>query len=187
MGHRLSKIYTRTGDQGTTGLADGTRVSKFDLRVEAMGTLDEANSAVGFLLAQSFESARIRTTLIEIQHRLFDAGAQLSMPGHAFILDEHVEALEVALDALNEDLPPLREFILPGGNAAAAACHVARSAARRAERTVWALADSEPLGESLPAWVNRLSDYLFVAARVLARENGGTEPTWQAASKRPAE
>ena len=127
MGHRLSKIYTRTGDQGTTGLADGTRVSKFDLRVAAMGTLDEANPAVGFLLAQSFDSAQIRATLIEIQHRLFDAGAELSMPEHEFILDEHVKALETALDALNEHLPPLREFVLPGGNAAAAAANTVRS------------------------------------------------------------
>jgi cob(I)alamin adenosyltransferase len=187
MGHRLSKIYTRTGDKGTTGLADGSRIDKYDARIEAMGSLDEANSAVGFLLTQSFDSNAIRVTLTNIQHGLFDAGAELSMPGHAFVLDEHVEQLEKALDALNEDLPPLKEFILPGGNAAAAACHLARAAARRAERSLWRLAAESELSEALPMWVNRLSDYLFVAARVLARENGGEAPTWKKASERPAE
>ena len=187
MGHRLSKIYTRTGDQGTTGLADGTRISKYDLRIEAMGALDETNSAVGFLLTQTFASEPIRRMLVEIQHRLFDAGAELSMPDHAFIKDEHVSALEAALDELNENLPPLREFILPGGNVPAAACHMARSLARRAERCLWALADKTSVSATLPTWANRLSDYLFVAARVLAREDGGQEPTWQAASKGPAE
>ena len=187
MGHRLSRIYTRTGDKGTTGLADGSRVDKYDARIEAIGCLDETNSAIGFLLTQSFESGAIRTTLTNIQHMLFDAGAELSMPGHAFIQAEHVEQLEAALDALNEELPPLREFILPGGNAAAAACHMARAAARRAERSLWRLAAEAELPEALPMWVNRLSDYLFVAARVLARENGGAEPTWKKASERPAE
>ncbi len=187
MGHRLSKIYTRTGDKGTTGLADGSRIDKFDARIEAMGALDETNSAIGFLLTQSFESAPIRTTLTNIQHLLFDAGAELSMPGHAFILAEHVEQLEKSLDALNEDLPPLKEFILPGGNAAAAACHLARAAARRSERSLWRLAAETELPATLPAWVNRLSDYLFVAARVLARERGGEAPTWKKASERPAE
>lgn len=179
MGHRLSKIYTRTGDKGTTGLADGSRVDKHSARIEAIGALDETNSAVGLLLAQSFDTDAIRQTLTGVQHRLFDAGAELSMPEHAFITTEHVEQLESALDQLNADLPPLREFVLPGGNVPAAACHVARAAARRAERRVWQLAEHETLGEALPAWINRLSDYLFVAARVLARENGGTEPTWQ--------
>lgn len=187
MGHRLSKIYTRTGDAGTTGLADGTRVSKYDARIEAIGALDEANAVIGFLLTQQFDSGAIRDTLIDVQHRLFDAGAELSMPGHAFIDAPHVAQLETALDALNADLPPLREFILPGGNTAAAACHMARAAARRAERCVWQLAEDVELGEALPKWVNRLSDYLFVAARVLARENGGTEPTWQKTLERPAE
>ncbi len=179
MGHRLSKIYTRTGDQGTTGLADGSRVEKYSSRIEAIGALDETNSAVGFLLAQSIRSEDIRARLTEIQHRLFDAGAELSLPGHTAITAEHVTALESALDALNGDLPPLREFVLPGGNAAAAACHMARAAARRAERCLWRLDAENPLEEPLMAWVNRLSDYLFVAARVLARQDGAAEPTWQ--------
>lgn len=187
MGNRLSKIYTRTGDRGTTGLADGARISKSAARIQAMGTLDETNSAVGFLLAQTFASSALRATLVDIQHRLFDAGAQLSMPEHEFINDDNVAALEAALDDLNADLPPLKEFILPGGNAAAAACHIARATARRAERDLWRMAEEEAPGEALLIWLNRLSDYLFVAARVLARENGGTEPTWQAGLKGPAE
>jgi cob(I)alamin adenosyltransferase len=187
MGHRLSRIYTRTGDEGTTGLADGTRVDKHDARIEAIGSLDETNSAIGFLLAQKFESETIRATAIDIQHRLFDAGAELAMPGHSIIDARHVADLETALDALNSALPPLREFILPGGNQAAAACHIARASARRAERCLWRLAEGTELSATLPKWVNRLSDYLFVAARVLARENGGEEPTWQAPLQRPAE
>jgi cob(I)alamin adenosyltransferase len=187
MGHRLSRIYTRTGDKGTTGLADGARISKHDVRIEAIGALDETNSVLGFVLVQAFESEAIRETLTEIQHRLFDAGAQLSMPGQAMIEARHVRRLETALDALNADLPPLKEFILPGGNAAAAACHMARAAARRAERCLWRLAEVSEPGDTLLQWMNRLSDYLFVAARVLTRENGGTEPTWQADSKGPAE
>ena len=121
MGHRLSRIYTRTGDAGSTGLADGTRIGKDAERIEAIGTLDEANSAIGFLLTQSIDSASVRTTLIEIQHKLFDAGAELSLPGHVAIRSEHVEQLEPALDELNSGLPPLKEFVLPGGTPAAAA------------------------------------------------------------------
>lgn len=200
MGHRLSRIYTRTGDTGTTGLADGTRVAKHDARIEAIGALDETNSAIGFVLTQPFESAEVRATLNRIQHRLFDAGAQLALPGAAAMIGErHVGDLEAALDRLNAALPPLKDFVLPGGNAAAAACHMARSAARRAERRLWQLAacaiegddaDADPqvgADTALMQWVNRLSDYLFVAARVLAREHGGTEPLWQPDSKRPAE
>lgn len=179
MGHRLSRIYTRTGDAGTTGLADGSRVSKHDLRIEAIGALDEANSAVGFVLTQRIESRAIRDTLVDIQHRLFDAGAELSLPGHTAIDTRHVERLEAALDALNADLPPLKEFILPGGTPAAATCHMARAAVRRAERCLWRLAEHSEVGADFTAWINRLSDYLFVAARVLARQDGQAEPTWQ--------
>jgi len=179
MGHRLSKIYTRTGDQGTTGLADGTRVEKSSARIEAIGALDETNSAIGFLLTQEIRSEAIRQRLVDIQHWLFDAGAELSLPGHTAIAAEHVTALEAALDELNADLPPLKEFLLPGGNSAAAACHIARAAARRAERCLWRLDEQSAVGEALMAWVNRLSDYLFVAARVLARQDGAAEPSWR--------
>ena len=183
MGHRLSKIYTRTGDKGTTGLADGTRVEKTSSRIEAIGALDETNSAVGFLLTQSIRSEDIRDRLVDIQHRLFDAGAELSLPGHVAIAEENVTTLEAALDALNGDLPPLKEFVLPGGNSAAAACHIARAAARRAERCLWRAHEDSAVGEPLMAWVNRLSDYLFVAARVLARQDGAAEPVWQHARR----
>lgn len=186
MGHRLTRIYTRTGDKGTTSLADGTRIGKCDARIEAIGSLDETNSAIGFLLTQKFESAAIRSMLVDIQHRLFDAGAELSLPGQVIFDTQCVTRLEAALDELNSALPPLREFILPGGNPAAAACHVARAAARRTERCLWRLAEDFELEAALLTWVNRLSDYLFVAARVLARENGGEEPTWQATLQRPA-
>ena len=179
MGHRLSRIYTRTGDAGTTGLADGSRVAKHDLRIEAIGALDEANSVIGLVLTQRIESAAIRDTLVEVQHRVFDAGGELSLPGHTAIEARHVERLEAALDRLNAGLPPLKEFVLPGGTPAAAACHMARAAVRRAERCLWRLAAEATVGEPLTAWVNRLSDYLFVAARVLARQDGGAEPTWQ--------
>ena len=179
MGHRLSRIYTRTGDAGSTGLADGTRIGKDAERIEAIGTLDEANSAIGFLLTQSIDSDGVRATLIEIQHKLFDAGAELSLPGHTAIRAEHIERLEAALDEINGELPPLKEFVLPGGTPAAAACHIARTAARRAERSLWRLAQTDELNEHLAAWINRLSDYLFVVARVLARQGGGTEPTWR--------
>ena len=186
MGHRLSKIYTRTGDQGTTGLADGSRVAKHSARVEAIGALDETNSAIGFLLTQQIQSEHTRSRLIEIQHRLFDAGAELSLPGHAAIDAEMVTEIEAWLDELNADLPPLKEFVLPGGNAAAAACHMARAAARRAERSLWRLETEDNVSHILTAWINRLSDYLFVVARSLARQDGGTEPTWQPRLERPA-
>ena len=179
MGHRLSKIYTRTGDAGTTGLADGSRIAKHDLRIEAIGALDEANSAIGLVLTQRIDSRDLHDTLIDVQHRLFDAGGQLSLPGHDAIEPRHIERLEAALDRLNADLPALKEFILPGGSPAAATCHVARAAVRRAERCLWRLAAQTQISAALTAWVNRLSDLLFVAARVLARQDGGTEPTWQ--------
>lgn len=179
MGHRLSKIYTRTGDAGTTGLADGQRVAKTDPRIEAVGAIDELNSALGLVLAETIGDPRIRTTLTRIQNDLFDAGAELSLPGHSAIQAATVGVLEADLDALNEHLPPLREFILPGGGRAAAACHLARAIARRAERRAWALATESDIEDALLHYLNRLSDYLFVAARCLARENGGTEIFWQ--------
>jgi cob(I)alamin adenosyltransferase len=177
MGHRLSKIYTRTGDDGSTGLGDGSRVGKDSLRVEAYGTVDELNSHIGLVLACELPPA-LRKTLSETQHLLFDLGGELCMPGHSFITQAQVEWLEQELDALNDDLPMLKEFILPGGSLPAATCHIARTVCRRAERLMVSLAREEPVEAAALAFVNRLSDYLFVAARVLARETGG-EVLWR--------
>lgn len=178
MGHRLSRIYTRTGDDGTTGLADGERVPKSDARVEAFGTVDEANSAIGLVLSEGTSDDRLAAALTRIQHELFDAGAELSLPGYTGIEAPHIEQLEADIDALNADLPKLREFILPGGSRAASACHLARAVCRRAERETWRLAAEQPVNEALLRYLNRLSDFLFVAARALAREHGGTEVFW---------
>ena len=178
MGNRLSKIYTRTGDQGDTGLGDGSRVDKDGRRVEAFGSVDELNSHIGLLIAQTAVPAETRATLTEIQHELFDLGGELCMPGHQAIGGEQVKRLEQALDLLNADLPPLKEFVLPGGNVAAATAHVARAVCRRAERRVVALARSETVNAPVLAYLNRLSDLLFVVARVLARANGG-EVLWR--------
>jgi cob(I)alamin adenosyltransferase len=179
MGHRLSRIYTRTGDDGSTGLGDGVRVPKEHLRVEAYGTVDEANSAIGVVLAVPELPAAVRECLTEVQHDLFDLGGELCMPGHRVIVAADVERLEQALDRFNGDLPPLKDFILPGGGAAAAACHLARTVARRAERRVWALARVEQVAAEVPQYLNRLSDLLFVIARVLARHEHGTEVLWR--------
>jgi len=178
MGNRLSKIYTRTGDDGSTGLGDGMRVPKENLRVEAYGTVDEANSAVGMVLAVAGLPAEVVTALTEIQHDLFDLGGELCIPGHRAITAAYVERLEQTLDRFNEDLPPLKDFILPGGGPAAAACHLARTVSRRAERRVWALARAETVAPEVPQYLNRLSDLLFVIARVLARAGGHGEVLW---------
>ncbi len=179
MGNRLSKIYTRTGDDGTTGLGDGKRVAKDDARVEAYGTVDELNSAIGVILAVPELSARIAGVLTEVQHDLFDLGGELCIPGARALQAAQVTHLEDVLDAFNEDLPPLKEFILPGGGPAAAACHLARTIARRAERRAWSLARKEALSADLTSYLNRLSDLLFVLARVLARQERGTEVLWR--------
>lgn len=177
MGHRLSKIVTRTGDTGTTGLASGERVAKFDPRIQAIGDTDELNSQLGVLLAQTLPPG-LRKTLEREQHALFNLGGELSMPGTALMSQADVERLEEAVEALNASLPPLKEFVLPGGNAAAAACHVARAVARRVERRLWELHAQTPVNDCALRYANRLSDYLFVAARTLARLDGGREPTW---------
>lgn len=179
MGNRLSKIYTRTGDEGTTGLGDGTRVAKDSMRVEAYGTVDECNSAVGMALAVPGIPADIRDILTQVQHDLFDLGGELCIPGHRAILDRHVDRLEGAIDSFNATLPPLKEFILPGGGPAAAACHLARTIARRAERRGWTLAREETVAEEPMRYLNRLSDLLFVLARVLARHETGQEVLWK--------
>jgi cob(I)alamin adenosyltransferase len=179
MGHRLTRIYTRTGDDGSTGLGDGVRVPKEHLRVEAYGTVDEANSAVGVVLAVSGLPQAVVECLTDVQHELFDLGGELCIPGHRAITAADVARLEERLDAFNEDLPPLKDFILPGGGPAAAACHVARTVARRAERRVWALARVEQVAAEVPQYLNRLSDLLFVVARVLARHEHGSEVLWR--------
>jgi len=179
MGNRLSRIYTRTGDDGTTGLGDGSRTPKDGVRVEAYGTVDELNSAVGVLLAVPNLPQPVAQCLTQVQHELFDLGGELCIPGHHVITAEHVERLEKSLDAFNDPLPPLKEFILPGGGPAAAACHLARAIARRAERRVWTLARAEAVSPEVPKYLNRLSDLLFVLARVLARHERGTEVLWR--------
>ena len=179
MGNRLSRIYTRTGDDGTTGLGDGSRVAKDGVRVEAYGTVDELNSAIGLLLAVPGVPPAAAACLTDIQHELFDMGGELCIPGHRVITAEHVARLEKSLDEFNDTLPPLREFILPGGGPAAAACHLARTVARRAERRVWTLAKAESVDPEVMKYLNRLSDLLFVLARVLARHERGTEVLWR--------
>ncbi|HLQ09216.1 MAG TPA: cob(I)yrinic acid a,c-diamide adenosyltransferase [Steroidobacteraceae bacterium] len=178
MGNRLSKIYTRTGDDGTTGLGDGSRVPKDSVRVEAYGTVDELNSALGVLLAVPGVPPAVGACLTQVQHELFDLGGELCIPGHRLISGEQVTRLEQSLDGFNEALPPLKEFILPGGGPAAAACHLSRTIARRAERRVWALARVEAVRPEVTQYLNRLSDLLFVLARVLARHELGTEVPW---------
>lgn len=189
MGNRLSKIYTRTGDDGSTGLGDGTRVGKDSARVAAYGTVDEANSAIGLLLAAQVPAAvipdDIRDLLTTIQHQLFDLGGELCIPGHAAIQDSDIDALEHALDAHNAGLPALREFILPGGGDAAARCHLARTIVRRAERETVALARIEDVRPQAVRYLNRLSDLLFVLARVLARADGHGEVTWKHERRKP--
>lgn len=187
MGNRLSKIYTCTGDAGETGLGDGSRVSKDDARVEAYGTVDEANSAIGVVLSHQIDNRAIVSCLTDVQHDLFDVGAELCIPGHLVITAEYVTRLENQLDGFNRELPALKEFILPGGNAPAAACHLARTICRRAERRVQTLSrDAEVNAEAL-RYLNRLSDLLFVIARVLARTGGGEEVLWHSDRVRGAE
>lgn len=178
MGKRLSKIYTRTGDDGTTGLGDGTRTPKDSPRVEAYGTVDEANSAIGVVLSHDGVPDTVRASLTDVQHDLFELGGELCIPGYSAITTEMIDRLEQDLDAHNADLPALQDFILPGGSPAAAACHLARTIVRRAERRSKSLADAEPVRNEVLRYLNRLSDLLFVYARVLARMEGGKEVLW---------
>jgi cob(I)alamin adenosyltransferase len=177
MGHRLSKIYTRTGDKGTTGLGDGARVDKDHLRVEAFGTVDELNSIIGMLASHELPEPFGRE-LAEIQHELFDIGGELSIPGHHVMVGQQVERMEQRLDDLNADLEPLKDFILPGGTRAAAVCHMARAVCRRAERRVVSLAHKESVNDVSIRYLNRLSDLLFVMARSLNRMAGVNDVLW---------
>ena len=178
MGHRLSKIVTRTGDSGTTGLGDGSRVPKDSARIDAIGAVDELNSVLGVLLAES-PPADVAAFLVEVQHDLFDFGGELSIPGYCAVGDAHVMRLDEAIDRLNADLPPLKEFILPGGSRAASLAHVARTVCRRAERSLVHLGNAVEVREPLRKYLNRLSDLLFVTARVLNREAGRTDVLWR--------
>jgi cob(I)alamin adenosyltransferase len=179
MGNRLSKIVTRTGDDGSTGLGDGSRVSKDALRVEAMGSVDELNCAIGVLVSGGLPEPAAATCLTEIQHDLFDLGGELAIPGSHMVGEQRLAWLEEQLERFNAALPPLKEFVLPGGGTAAAACHVARAVCRRAERRCWALARIETVDSASLRYLNRLSDLLFVLARVFARAQSGQEPLWQ--------
>lgn len=178
MANRLSKIYTRTGDAGTTGLGDGTRVAKDSLRVAAMGDVDELNSVIGLMLTEPV-SSKIRDCLTQVQHDLFNMGGEICMPGYAMIKAERVTALENILDEWNETLSPLKEFILPGGGRAAAYCHLARTVCRRAERQMTTLNNVEKITQISLQYINRLSDLLFVLCRILNKEAGVPDVLWQ--------
>ncbi|WP_430460012.1 cob(I)yrinic acid a,c-diamide adenosyltransferase [Thalassolituus sp. LLYu03] len=179
MGNRLSKIVTRTGDGGETGLGDGSRVSKRSERIHAIGDVDELNSWMGLLRAELSDSDELQPLLHQIQHDLFDLGGELSVPGFNALNEALLDDIEDNLDALNDTLPPLRDFILPGGNRAAAHAHMGRTVCRRAERSLVALAQKETVNELALRYLNRLSDLLFIMARVLARRDGGQEILWK--------
>ena len=176
MANRLTKIYTRTGDDGTTGMADGSRVAKDDLLVQAIGDVDELNSQLAVVAC--YASGEFNADIKLIQNELFNVGAELAM-NEAIITQDNVDWLENALDALNQDLTPLKEFILPGGGLAASHCHVARSICRRTERTLVSLDNQDVLNDYLKAYINRLSDYLFVLSRAISKQEGESEIYWQ--------
>jgi len=183
MANRLTKIYTRTGDAGTTGLADGSRVGKDAPRIEAIGAVDELNSCVGVLLSEELPET-LRACLDGVQHDLFDLGGELSVPGHAIMNEAHSKRLEAALDQFNAELPPLKDFILPGGSRAAILAHIARTVCRRAERSLVTLGHTETVAPPLLQYVNRLSDLLFVLARTLNRHAGRGDVYWQQGKNR---
>ena len=178
MGHRLSKITTRTGDAGQTGLGDGTRVSKGSGRVQALGDVDELNSAIGLVLAEDVPPP-LRAALSQVQQDLFDLGGELSIPGHVLLAPGQVKFLDQHLETWNAELAPLKEFILPGGTRAAAAAHLARTICRRAERSVVVLSGKESVSDLARQYLNRLSDLLFVAGRALNRHAGRTDVQWR--------
>ena len=178
MGHRLSKIVTRTGDAGTTGLGDGSRVAKDAARIEAIGAVDELNSTLGVLLAETLPG-EIASCLVDVQHDLFDLGGELSIPGYAAVTPEHVARLEERVERFNADLAPLKEFVLPGGTRAAALAHVSRTVCRRAERALVHLGHVEAVSDPARRYLNRLSDLLFVLARALNVASGRTDVLWE--------
>jgi cob(I)alamin adenosyltransferase len=178
MGHRLSKIVTRTGDAGETGLGDGSRVPKDAPRIEAIGAVDELNSVIGVVLAETLPEA-IAACLTDVQHDLFDLGGELSIPGYSAVTEAHITRVEDAVETFNADLAPLKEFILPGGTRAAALAHVARTVCRRAERTLIRLAATDPVSARSRVYLNRLSDLLFVLSRALNRAAGEPDVLWQ--------
>jgi cob(I)alamin adenosyltransferase len=178
MGNRLSKIATRTGDKGETGLGDGTRVSKDSPRIQALGDIDELNSSIGVLLAEKMPAA-LRAALLQVQHGLFDLGGEICIPGHTMVTEAHVAHLDALLAAHNRGIPPLKEFILPGGTRAAALAHMSRTVCRRAERSVIALGRAEPVGERARQYLNRLSDLLFVLGRALNRAGKRGDVLWR--------
>ena len=178
MANRLSKIYTRTGDDGTTGLGDGSRINKDSLRVEAMGDVDELNSVIGLILTENLP-ATLRESLTHIQHDLFNIGGELSIPGYVLLQQTRIDDLEATIDRLNADLFPLQEFILPGGVKAAAYCHLARTVCRRAERKLMQLHHAENVTEISRKYLNRLSDLLFVMCRVINKAAGVNDVQWR--------
>jgi cob(I)alamin adenosyltransferase len=178
MGHRLSKITTRTGDAGDTGLGDGARVPKDAPRIQALGDIDELNSGLGLLLAEKLP-APIEKALLQVQHDLFDLGGEVCIPGHSMITEQHVARLEALIEAHNAQLESLKEFILPGGTRAAAAAHLARAVCRRAERSLVALGREEAVGERARQYLNRLSDLLFVLGRALNRAARRGDVLWK--------
>jgi len=183
MGHRLSKITTRTGDAGETGLGDGSRVPKDSARIGALGEVDELNSVIGLLLAETMPDA-VREALLGVQHDLFDLGGELSIPGHSTVTAQHVRRLEGLVETFNHDLAPLKEFILPGGSRQAALAHLGRTVCRRAERALVGLARAEQVSGSSRIYLNRLSDLLFVLGRVLNRHAGIGDVLWQKGKQR---
>jgi cob(I)alamin adenosyltransferase len=178
MGNRLTQIATRTGDAGTTGLGDGTRVDKDHLRIAALGDVDELNSFIGLLVTEDLPD-EVRADLSDIQHDLFDLGGELAIPGYTMIADKQVVRLDARLARYNADLPRLAEFILPGGSRAASVAHVCRTVCRRAERALVALGKQDTVNDGPRQYLNRLSDLMFVLARVLNRHAGGTDVQWQ--------
>jgi cob(I)alamin adenosyltransferase len=185
MANRLSVIATRTGDDGTTGLGDGSRIAKDALRVAALGDVDELNSSLGVVLAETTLDKDVANDLLEIQHRLFDMGAELCIPGHAAVTINHVLNLDQCLAHYNGTLTPLREFILPGGSRAAALLHVSRTVCRRAERAAVALQRAESVNTPVLQYLNRLSDLLFVLARYVNRSLDTPDVYWKSPNARP--
>ncbi len=178
MGNRLSKIYTRTGDDGTTGLGDGSRINKDSLRVDAMGDVDELNSVIGIMLTENMPDTLV-SALIQIQHDLFNVGGEICIPGYVILQKVRIDDLEKMIDTLNDDLTPLKEFILPGGAKAAAYCHLARTVCRRAERKLIELHRNEKVTDISLQYLNRLSDLLFVMCRSINKQAGVSDVLWK--------